>query len=158
MGRPTSLRYLVKTTFRGTILGLLASFILYYFHLQNGTLQDIAPSSEECVVFNQNNYGSRISSLQEFYPFYLCEHFKPKTKLFHFLGLFNAVLLIFIFVVYNRHPKTILFAFMQGYLFAWVSHAFIEVNKPATFTYPAYSFVSDWIMFKDLWLGSLAMW
>lgn len=97
-------------------------------------------------------------SLAEFYPFYLCEHFQPKTKLFHFLGLFNAVILIFIFFVYNRNPKTILFAFLQGYLFAWVSHAFVEVNKPATFTYPAYSFASDWIMFKDLWLGSLTMW
>lgn len=136
----------------------MAALILYYFHIQNGTAINISPSQEECVLLSQKGREQGISSLAEFYPFYLCEHFQPKTKLFHFLGLFNAVILIFIFFVYNRNPKTILFAFLQGYLFAWVSHAFVEVNKPATFTYPAYSFASDWIMFKDLWLGSLTMW
>jgi hypothetical protein len=43
--------------------------------------------------------------------------------------------------------------FFQGYAFAWISHFFIELNKPATFQYPAFSFVSDWIMFKDVALG-----
>jgi hypothetical protein len=34
-----------------------------------------------------------------------------------------------------------------------VSHFFIEENKPATFRYPVYSFISDWLMFKDIVLG-----
>ena len=46
---------------------------------------------------------------------------------------------------------------LQAYTFAWISHFFIELNKPATFVYPVYSFTSDWIMFKDVIFGKLAV-
>jgi hypothetical protein len=34
-----------------------------------------------------------------------------------------------------------------------VSHFFIEKNKPATFTYPFFSLVSDYIMFFEILRG-----
>ncbi|MGN8055357.1 Mpo1-like protein [Pedobacter sp. 22163] len=40
-----------------------------------------------------------------------------------------------------------------GYGFAWVGHFFFEKNKPATFQYPGYSLVSDFILFYDLLTG-----
>ena len=44
----------------------------------------------------------------------------------------------------------ILFAPIFGYGFAWVGHFFFEKNKPATFKFPIYSFMGDWMMFKDI--------
>ena len=32
--------------------------------------------------------------LESFYPYYLCEHTKPVTKLFHFIATFNALSLL----------------------------------------------------------------
>lgn len=42
-----------------------------------------------------------------------------------------------------------------GYGFAWVGHYFFEKNKPATFLYPWYSFLGDWVMFKDIIIGKI---
>jgi hypothetical protein len=40
-----------------------------------------------------------------------------------------------------------------GYGFAWIGHFFFEHNRPATFTYPFYSFAGDWVMFRDMLIG-----
>ena len=50
-------------------------------------------------------------------------------------------------------PLNIIFALLSGYGFAWVSHFFIEKNKPATFTYPFFSLLSDYIMFWEILRG-----
>ena len=47
----------------------------------------------------------------------------------------------------------VIFALLSGYGFAWVSHFFIEKNKPATFTYPFFSLLSDYIMFWEILRG-----
>ena len=46
-----------------------------------------------------------------------------------------------------------LFALLSGYGFAWVSHFFVEHNKPATFTYPLFSLISDYVMFWEILRG-----
>jgi hypothetical protein len=46
-------------------------------------------------------------------------------------------------------------AFLCGYGFAWVGHFFFEKNKPATFKHPLYSFISDWLMYKDTLTGKI---
>jgi hypothetical protein len=44
-----------------------------------------------------------------------------------------------------------------GYGFAWVGHFFFEKNRPATFKYPFYSFMGDWVMYADIWRGRVKL-
>ena len=44
-------------------------------------------------------------------------------------------------------------AIVCGYFFAWISHAFIEKNKPATFTYPLWSLFGDFKMWWEILNG-----
>jgi hypothetical protein len=44
-----------------------------------------------------------------------------------------------------------------GYGCAWFGHYRFEKNKPATFKYPFYSFLADWVMFRDIITGRLAI-
>ena len=44
-----------------------------------------------------------------------------------------------------------------GYACAWVGHLFFEHNKPATFQYPVYSFMGDWVMYKDMITGKIIL-
>ena len=44
---------------------------------------------------------------------------------------------------------------LMGYGFAWVGHFFFELNKPASFTYPTLSLLSDFVMWTELVTGKI---
>ena len=46
---------------------------------------------------------------------------------------------------------------VAGYLGAWVGHFFVEHNKPATFKYPGWSLVSDYVMLGYWLTGKLSV-
>ena len=94
----------------------------------------------------------KYTTLKEFYPYYLSEHSDKYTKLFHFIGTSFTFFFLFAFIATFNVIYLILIP-LSGYGFAWVSHFFIEKNKPATFTYPFYSLVSDYIMFFEILRG-----
>lgn len=41
------------------------------------------------------------------------------------------------------------------YAFAWIGHFGFEKNAAASFKRPIYSFVGDWALYKDIWVGRI---
>ncbi|MDN3652599.1 DUF962 domain-containing protein [Thalassotalea ponticola] len=85
-------------------------------------------------------------SFHEFYPFYLSQHQNPSCRALHFAGSALVLVILAYALVTSQYQLLWLLPFV-GYGFAWIGHAFFERNKPATFSYPLYSFIGDWVMF-----------
>ena len=94
--------------------------------------------------------SERKANYAEFWPFYLQEHAKASTRNLHYVGT-ALVIAIAVFAVATQRWAWLLAMPVAGYFFAWMSHAFVERNKPATFTHPLWSLISDFRMFF-LWL------
>lgn len=97
---------------------------------------------------------TRFDSLASFYPYYLSEHQNVTCRRLHFVGSSLGLGCLFALLLTGQWlwlPAM----FVCGYGFAWVGHYGFEKNRPATFKNPFYSFVSDWIMFKDILTGKI---
>jgi hypothetical protein len=90
----------------------------------------------------------RYRTFREFWPFYLREHSRPRTRAFHYAGT-SLVVLLALAAIATGNWWLLLAMPVAGYAFAWASHATIERNRPATFTYPLWSLGAD---FKMWWL------
>ena len=94
----------------------------------------------------------RYTNFKDFYPYYLSEHSHKTTKLLHFIG--TSISLYFLFNFFRTFDFVyIILSLLSGYGFAWVSHFFIEKNKPATFKHPFYSVIGDHLMFIEIIMG-----
>ena len=95
-------------------------------------------------------------SVSDFYPFYLSQHRDKVCRRMHFVGS-ALVLMILAISLLMATWKGIPLALFLGYGFAWIGHFCFEKNKPATFEYPFYSFICDWLMFRDILLGRISI-
>ena len=97
--------------------------------------------------------NERIATYAEFWPYYLREHAKPACRNMHYAGtgLTFVALGLAVFV----SAWWFIAAPLVGYAFAWVAHFKIEKNRPATFTYPIWSLISDYKMFFTWITGRL---
>jgi hypothetical protein len=95
-----------------------------------------------------------FNSFAEFYPYYLSEHQNLTCRRLHFVGS-ALILLLIAYVVFTQQWLLLWLLPVLGYGFAWAGHFFFEHNRPATFTYPFYSLLGDWVMFKDMLLGNI---
>ena len=88
------------------------------------------------------------TTFAEFWPFYLREHSKPRTRALHYVGT-TLVVVLAIFALATANWWVLVALPIAGYFFAWIAHFGVEKNRPATFTYPAWSLKAD---FKMWWL------
>ncbi|ESP91226.1 MULTISPECIES: DUF962 domain-containing protein [Pseudoalteromonas] len=91
----------------------------------------------------------QFASFNEFYQFYLTEHSNKNCRRMHFIGSALVLVTLFVSIILQLWALLILLP-LFGYGFAWFGHFFFEGNRPATFTYPFYSLLADWVMFKDI--------
>lgn len=98
--------------------------------------------------------SQRFASFAEFYPFYLREHANRTCRRLHFVGT-SLVIAAVVALVVTRNPWWIAVALACGYGCAWVGHFFFEHNRPATFRHPVYSFIGDWVMYRDMLAGRM---
>jgi hypothetical protein len=96
--------------------------------------------------------SERFQSFKEFYPYYLSEHSNVICRALHYIGS-SIGLVIMGYAIVSGNYIFILVGLIQGYAFAWTGHFFFEHNKPATFQYPLWSFMGDWVMLKDFLTG-----
>jgi hypothetical protein len=95
-----------------------------------------------------------FASFREFYPFYLGEHRNLICRRLHFIGS-SLVIGVLLATIVSGDPRWLFAAPLAGYGFAWVGHYFFEHNRPATFKYPLYSLVGDWVMYRDILIGRI---
>lgn len=104
-----------------------------------------APAAEPATGF---------ASFAEFYPFYLGEHRNVTCRRLHFLGS-SLGLLCLAMLLSTGKWQYLLYGLLCGYGCAWIGHFVFEKNRPATFKYPWYSFMGDWVLYKDIWTGKI---
>ncbi len=95
-----------------------------------------------------------FKTFTEFWSCYLREHSKPATRLLHCVGTLTALAVAITCIVLGIWWLFPL-ALIPGYAFAWIGHFFVEKNRPATFTYPLWSFMGDWKMLALTLVGKL---
>ncbi|TWX55715.1 DUF962 domain-containing protein [Colwellia hornerae] len=91
----------------------------------------------------------KYQTFSEFYPFYLSQHQNITCRRLHFIGS-SLIILLIVYCINYALWQGLWFIPVIGYGFAWLGHMIFEKNKPATFTYPFYSLLGDWVMFKDI--------
>lgn len=96
----------------------------------------------------------QYKTFRDFYPYYLSQHTNPTCRVLHFIGS-SIVLAALVVAFITRNAWWLAAMPLAGYGFAWVGHFFFEKNRPATFTYPLYSFAGDWVMYCQLLMGKI---
>jgi hypothetical protein len=95
----------------------------------------------------------KLTSYEEFWPYYLSEHMQPATRRLHFAG--TSLVLAALLAGVLLDAWWLLAMPLFGYGFAWAGHFFVEHNRPATFTYPLWSLRADFRMFRMTLQGRL---
>jgi hypothetical protein len=95
-----------------------------------------------------------FSDFRAFWPYYLRQHSKKKTRLWHTAGTVTVFVWLFVAVLL-KNAWWVLLAPVTAYGLAWYSHFFIEGNKPATFGHPWWSLRADFTMFWLIVTGKL---
>jgi hypothetical protein len=90
----------------------------------------------------------------DFYPSYLAEHSDRTCRRLHFAGTTLGLAAV-LAALATLDWRWLVAGLLAGYGLAWTGHFFFERNRPATFSRPLYSFLGDWVMWKDMLTGRI---
>jgi hypothetical protein len=93
-------------------------------------------------------------SFESFWPEYVRAHSQPGTRAIHLAGTLAGWVLL-ILAIALRHWWWILAALVISYALAWISHFFVEHNRPATFEHPLWSWWADQKMVTLMLTGEM---
>lgn len=94
------------------------------------------------------------ASFQEFWPVYVRAHGEETTRLMHCVGTLLGWGILVAAIV-KREWWWIALALVLPYALAWISHFFVEHNKPATFEHPLWSWLADQKMVGMMLVGRM---
>jgi hypothetical protein len=94
------------------------------------------------------------ASFQEFWPVYVRAHSEETTRLMHCVGTLLGWGILVAAIV-KREWWWIALALVLPYALAWISHFFVEGNKPATFEHPLWSWLADQKMVGMMLVGRM---
>ena len=90
-----------------------------------------------------------------FWPEYVRAHSQPGTRLVHLTGTLAGWALLAAAVALQRW-WWIALALLVSYGLAWISHFFVEHNRPATFAHPLWSWWADQKMVALMLTGRMS--
>ena len=97
---------------------------------------------------------TRYKTFAQFYPFYLTQHQHPVSRVLHVTGVI-ASLAALILILMRHWWLAVPLCVVPGYVLGWAGHFLCEKNRPATFRYPAFSFIT---MSFDILVGRQSLW
>jgi hypothetical protein len=98
--------------------------------------------------------AKKIQSFGEFWPFYVGEHRLPMNRMLHYFGTSFALICLLSAAATGDWRMAVAAPF-AGYGPAWIGHFVLEKNRPATFTYPVWSLLSDFKMLSFALRGKM---
>jgi hypothetical protein len=96
----------------------------------------------------------RLSTFEEFWPYYVAQHAHPANRALHFAGTSLAVAAASAALTLGE-PLWLLLVPLAGYGLAWIGHFLVEKNRPATFTHPLWSLRGDVRMYRLMWMARM---
>jgi hypothetical protein len=93
-------------------------------------------------------------SFSDFWPIYVRAHGQPLTRLFHCAGTLAGWAFLISAIIF-QNVWLVPAGLAAGYTFAWISHFFVEHNRPATFGHPFWSWLADQKMVALMLAGKM---
>jgi len=98
----------------------------------------------------------KFNSFNDFYVYYLSEHRNSTCRTLHFIGTTLVLTFLLAAIFYGTLLNWLLVP-VAGYGLAWIGHFFFERNRPATFSYPFWSLLSDFKLFFEILIRSKSL-
>lgn len=98
--------------------------------------------------------STKYSDFNEFYTFYLSQHSKLFTKIFHYLAVVYMVFVI-IYVIQTGKERFLWYIPIVGFGLQALSHILFERNKPTFYKNPIYTLLADLRLFGELSIGKV---